>query len=638
MEALATALEATLPADSGKILAAQTSEICFDSNQDSYIDAGDNACDLSGFAANLAVQYAANPAVVNAADAVQNAVAVAVLAEDHENGVPYTTPDAPWAWQNLGGLSIYTPFHTDDWKRGFYTGSHLRIAQNGQWGSLLNSYWNAPPPQPGCTANCEPLPPIEIAPISAQASAGQDYIQLTWSLDQPVSGLAGYHVLRQISGTDFITLTTTIVNANQYIDTGNLTLGVTYCYQVKGVNAGSEVLAQSGVTCARFGELMLWVPHINALPGAVDVAVPINVAQAAGICMAALDVTISYNPAIAVANGQVSPTSFSAGYEYTANTAVPGQVHITAINNTCTPLYGPGTLFNVKFNILGASGQSSPVDFITGLSYTAIYDDNDLTNPVPLSLTGGSLTINAAYIPGDVNGDEAINAADALMALRIASGRITPTPRQLGACDVNGDGACTAADATLIRCRAAMGSWEGCGLGVVLNIHSKLEAVDMVGPELREANVQTTGGAKGEEDQEPVHIGLFTISSGQAITASLKIANGMEFAGGTFTIQYDPAQMEFDRASLAALTSGFGVDAKVLQPGLVRVAMARNTEIAANGVLLNLRFNVTGTASPVQIVDLSLNDEYGRDFATSALQKLIHIVSWHNMFLPVVTR
>jgi uncharacterized repeat protein (TIGR01451 family) len=621
VEALASALSTTLPTDSGKLASAHVPAVCFDSNQDGSINAQDNYCDLSGFARHLAVAYAGNPTVISAANAVQTAVADAVLVEDHQNGVPYPFPNSTWAWEDLGGISIYAPFRVDHWKRAYYTGDHLRFAQNGQWGALLNAFWNEAPPPPPCTGVCDPPPPpINPAPISAQVSAGHENILLTWSLDEPVNNLIGYHVLRQISGTNAITLTTTPLNANQYIDASGLITGTTYCYQVRGVDNGGAVVAQSGIDCVEFGQLTLWTPHMFAPTNATNVLVPVNVAQADGLCMAALEVTVSYSQSIVTASGLVSPTIFTQGYSYAANTSTPGEVSIAAINSTCTPLYGPGTLFNIGFNVIGAQDQSSPIDFITGITYTVIYDDNDLFNPVPLSLEPGSLTVGNNYTRGDVSGDSFVNVADALLALRISAGQITPTPQQQGACDVNGDAACSAADASLILCYSAGGSWSGCGVATL--------ALD--GPIQQERNIAQSN---------IVRLGLGTTSAGQAMTTTVTIVNGSEFAGGTFTFQYHPNQMTFSAASLAGLTNGFSLQSYVVQPGLVRVALARNTAINTDGPILNLHFNATDSASPVAISSVRLNDAAGRDFVTSALQKQIVIGSTpHLVYLPFVTR
>ena len=135
-----------------------------------------------------------------------------------------------------------------------------------------------------------------------------------------------------------------------------------------------------------------------------------------------------------------------------------------------------------------------------------------------------------------------------------------------------------------------------------------------------------------------VRLSLGTASAGQMMTTTLNIADGLDFAGGTFTFQYDPDQMTFDAAALTGLTNGFSVQAYVVQRGLVRVALARNTAINTDGAILNLRFTVTGGASPVRISDVRLNDAAGRDFVTSALQKQIVIGTQYQVYLPLIKR
>jgi hypothetical protein len=135
-----------------------------------------------------------------------------------------------------------------------------------------------------------------------------------------------------------------------------------------------------------------------------------------------------------------------------------------------------------------------------------------------------------------------------------------------------------------------------------------------------------------------VRLGLGTTSAGQTMTTTVTIANGSDFAGGTFTFQYDPNAMTFSAASLTGLTNGFSVQSYVVQPGLVRVALARNSAINAGGAILALRFNVTGSAAPVSISGVRLNDAVGRDFVTSALQKQIVIGTQYQVYLPLIKR
>jgi len=625
VEALGVALSNTLPTGQARIEAAHTSAICFDSTQDGPIDANDNYCDLAALAQHLASQFSDTPAVVSATQAVQEAVTLAVIAEDHANGVPWNFPDVEWAWEDdLGGLSLYSPLRVDDWKRAYYNGDHLAFAQGGQWGAFLDAFWNnaAPPAPPPC-ATCEPPPPAIILPIEATARGGHEDILLTWEWGDTVTdttGLAGYRVYRNENGGDYLLLTPSPITENQYTDSGGLVDGAQYCYQIKAVNGAGNVIGESNIPCATFGELALWVPDLAAPPMADGVSVPINLDNGNGLCIAGLEVTLGYDADIVTATASVTPTIYTAGYTFIANNTLAGEVSIVALGSNCQPLYGTGTLFDVGFNVItNVVGQVSPLDFLTGLTYTVIYDDGDLINPVPLSLEDGSLTVSNAYSRGDVNGDGAVNVADAVLALQIASGQTTPTPHQQIACDVNGDAACDSADATLILCYAAYDDWNVCGAPAA----------------------QTGAMMLGTSNVVTLTLGAVSGSAGQTVTVPINITNGPEFAGGTLTFRYDPTRMTFVGASLSTLTGGFSVQSHVLQPGLVRVALARNTSINADGALLNLQFALTSAPTPLGAADVRLNDEDGRDFETWALQKTIVVAqasSGFSLFLPFIRR
>ena len=56
---------------------------------------------------------------------------------------------------------------------------------------------------------------------------------------------------------------------------------------------------------------------------------------------------------------------------------------------------------------------------------------------------------------GDINGDDAVNARDAILALRIAAGLVEPSEQQKRSADMNGDGEVRANDAISILRKAA---------------------------------------------------------------------------------------------------------------------------------------------------------------------------------------
>lgn len=62
----------------------------------------------------------------------------------------------------------------------------------------------------------------------------------------------------------------------------------------------------------------------------------------------------------------------------------------------------------------------------------------------------------SSVLPGDANGDGAVDSADALLVMRYSMGLASIDPAYLASCDMNGDGAVDSADALLLM-RTAMG-------------------------------------------------------------------------------------------------------------------------------------------------------------------------------------
>ena len=480
------------------------------------------------------------------------------------------------------------------------------------------------PPEATATPTATPtVPPREV--INLRALGGQESINVEWNLQGAVSGnLDHYELYRSANGGPFTAIAT--ITGTQYPDNDpTLTQGIEYCYQVKAVDSANTVIGLSNIDCARIGQLTLWVPHEIVQPNATNVPVAINLANGNGLCIRSLDIKLSYDQTIAQANGTVLPTIFTTGYAFEANTTVPGEVKISSITgaNQCMDLYGAGTLFNAHFDIIGAEGQISPLDFIEGLESTVIYDNDDLTTPVNLLLQNGSLTVGLTFIRGDLNGDGAVNAADAAIALDIASGSLTATAQQQTACDVNGDGACNSADSSLILCYAAYQDWAQCGAA-------------------SRTRTQTANA-------DPVQLKIGPVPAaqpGDTIRIPLEISNGADVAGANFAFTYDASQMRATTAYTSSLTSGFEIESNAQQEGILLVSLASNQAIASDGILLSLEFTIISAISSINFGSATLNDASGRDFVTSALQRQIQLVPYEQasasnqdlLYLPVVIR
>ena len=503
------------------------------------------------------------------------------------------------------------------------------IAQESEQLSLPEP--NMLPPTPTPIAYPYPNPGPEPEPldsINLHAMASQETINVDWELDGAFAGtLQTYELYRSSNGPngdfEFVGYTP---NTHYTDNDPSLMAGVEYCYQVEALGIFGFPVATSDIACASFGSLTIWVPDQVVETGGTNVPVTINLANGNGLCIRALDIKLEYDDSIVHANGNVSQTIFTQAYAFEASTQTAGEVKISAIIGGgglgCQDLFGAGSLFDVFFDVIGNEGDVTQLDFIRGLTATVIYDEDNLNDPVPLIHQSGFLTIGSTGIRGDINGDGAVNAADAALALDIASGLIDPTPQQLGACDVNADGACNSADSSLILCFAVHQDWAQCGGAGTANRLSQRQA---------------------QPNADPVVVKIGQLSqNGSTLTVPVEISNGTDMAGGNFSFMYDANKMVPTGASLTSLTNGFEIESNNEQAGIFKVSLAQDTPIGADGVILELQFTVNNGISSINFGSVTLNNAAGQDFETSALQRQIQLISYINfgvtytLHLPVV--
>ena len=113
------------------------------------------------------------------------------------------------------------------------------------------------------------------------------------------------------------------------------------------------------------------------------------------------------------------------------------------------PASGTGTLAEIKFKARSA-GKSQ----VSYREDTLALNHPDGT-PISVTVSNCSVTVGEGILKGDVNNDGNVRSNDAILALRIASGLIEPTPEQRQAADMNGDGMVRSNDAILILREAA---------------------------------------------------------------------------------------------------------------------------------------------------------------------------------------
>jgi len=224
--------------------------------------------------------------------------------------------------------------------------------------------------------------------------------------------------------------------------------------------------------------------------------------------------------------------------------------NISPLGNVSAPL---GT--NLKFEV------TADEDF----EIEDVKVDDESVGPVPeytFENLAGDHTISATFVPevlkGDVNGDGRIRSNDAILALRIVAGLITPTEEQKRAADMNGDGVVRSDDAILILRKAA---------GLVA------PGVGVTGSAGRQVNVTLAD----------VH-GI----AGETVTVPVMVDNTDLVAGGDICIAYDSSVLRsIDVSSEADML----LIANTAESGTVRIAFAGNDRLSSE-ILAKIQFDV----------------------------------------------
>ena len=147
------------------------------------------------------------------------------------------------------------------------------------------------------------------------------------------------------------------------------------------------------------------LPFVTATPGIVQI--PITVSDLSALNVISYDLNIDFNPAVITpASPAFTQTgTLSSAMSVTPNTGNPGHLIISAFQGV--PL-GPGsTLLILNFNVIGTSGQSSPLAFADYTDPGQIFHSGFVFNegkPVPNPITNGSVFLGScACTPTNTN-------------------------------------------------------------------------------------------------------------------------------------------------------------------------------------------------------------------------------------------
>ena len=198
--------------------------------------------------------------------------------------------------------------------------------------------------------------------------------------------------------------------------------------------------AQTNPRSAAFSGITLGVENRMAPPGSM-VRVPIMLTEANDI--SGLAFSLSYDSSVIAVAG-VEQGSLVAPATFTYSADEPGMIRFGF--SADEPISGDGSAAVVEFQIIGNLGSG------TSLSLSRSLVSDSFSRPLSIELADGELTIGFRIV-GDGDGDGAVSALDALIALRMAQG-LTEVDLEL---DMDGDGKITGDDARHILAMAGPG-------------------------------------------------------------------------------------------------------------------------------------------------------------------------------------
>ncbi len=537
-------------------------------------------------------------------------------------------------------------------------------------------------PTPTTIAVSPPQPPRNVS-----MRIEESIVSLTWE-SSPSVDVVGYHIYRkEAHETTYTRLTTTAITALEYSDT-TASYGASYTYTIVALDSiGQESDRTEPTTPAFINQLRVAIPSVYAQPGQA-IAVPVVVKHADDLCFSTMDIGILYDTRMLTMTG-VTNTAMTYAYTFTHEVQpvddmyVPDQspywfpspmaeVHVAYADSdsTCNEVRGTGTLFWVHFDVSPSATENMTLAFVRGLGGATMYDTDAPTTPIALALDDGEIRIetdaDAAFVVGDLNRNgfvEQARAEDARIAARMATREITPTNLAIAVGDINGDTTIDAADATMILYHHDTGNWPATAPGATQQRAPHLPLRAHTGAELYDALLASSNDDAALLAANEVLIVPTTVTSTVGLTVTvtvpITVGNGAHVAGGTWVLRYGTGLHLVEVVSV--LPDGFILEHHEPASNEIWCSMA-GAETLGDGVqtLAQVRFTVGSDASNattwMDITDVWLNDQAGRDFATSILAQdvagsrgLVRLVptpvdkpepvdNSSRVFLPLITR
>ena len=298
------------------------------------------------------------------------------------------------------------------------------------------------------------------SPDNLAVKEGARSLQLTWNPNESFR-IKGYHLYRDTTPAgDFTQLTDPKLIFPEYLDE-EVVPGEAYFYYVTAVSQlmlpGSSIPREteskpSDIASGRVGQVTLTMPDYAGMAGTTTVS-SVSIGNARDIAGDGLEIRISYDPAVIRPVAQVVPAASTVERSVLAQAISLSDNGATAsgeliIQGTGTgAIIGEGRVFDINWFV--NSGIPNGTKTTNTFTWAVLKDTSGADLAVDIT-DYAVLTVQAAYIRGDANGDGVVNMDDFHLCMKMAIGQITPDANQLMACDLNDNGEVDKDDAHLI--------------------------------------------------------------------------------------------------------------------------------------------------------------------------------------------
>ncbi|MBI2568460.1 MAG: hypothetical protein HYV63_15680 [Candidatus Schekmanbacteria bacterium] len=330
------------------------------------------------------------------------------------------------------------------------------------------------PPTPTATPTPTPTA-VAGAPTNLRVIPAGPFVHLFWDL--PASWAAnpptGYRVYRKShppDTADFAAIGETQATYARYFldDLRNADRELAHDYTVTALYDSGESVPCNPVRNVRIWHATGALAQARRAPAPApdgradaEVVLPIALGSAGGLTLNAMDIWINYDPA-ALCPARIERSALAVGLQITDNIGATdtcsGLLKISVLSpdleNPIT-LSGLGRFLDAVFAVSPSVTEDIelPVTFKKFLSYIVVGDE---IGELAMDLEDSSFVASDVHRLGDVDGDQDVTTADALLALMIAAGKMEPTALQSVSGDINRDQRMTAGDVVGIQ-RLAVG-------------------------------------------------------------------------------------------------------------------------------------------------------------------------------------